>query len=202
MVKAVQDVGAFPIAAGADVIGLFEEGSVAAEDLVDFGFAPYIEFAFLALAVGIERGGDASLGEKHFALEPFNRFAHAAGVKRFARFLPDARIKLDELGIVVEHLFEMRDEPAFIHRIACEAAPQMIVDAALGHVVEHARRGRFEGMAVRGRGAAQMRPPEEGENPGLGKFRRALEAAIFRVHQLDEFAGHKVGDLRGGFAGS
>ena len=39
--------------------------------------------------------------------------------------------QLDELRIVVEHLLEMRHEPALIDAVAREAAAEMIVDAAL-----------------------------------------------------------------------
>ena len=40
--------------------------------------------------------------------------------------------QLDELGVVVEHLLEMRDEPAIVDGVAGKAAAEVIIDAALG----------------------------------------------------------------------
>src|SRR5690606_25441222 len=51
----VEDGLAFPVAARAHVVGLLEEARLAAEQIVDFGRAPDVEAAFLALAVGVER---------------------------------------------------------------------------------------------------------------------------------------------------
>ncbi len=41
-----------------------------------------------------------------------------------------------ELGIVVEHLLEVRDEPEPIGRVAVIAAGQLVADAASGHSIE------------------------------------------------------------------
>ena len=60
--------------------------------------------------------------------------------------------QLDELGVVVEHLLEMRHEPAIVDGVAGEAAAEVIVDAALGDVsqgeddgVDEVAVGRCEG---------------------------------------------------------
>ncbi|HEY4748132.1 MAG TPA: hypothetical protein VIH38_11215 [Steroidobacteraceae bacterium] len=52
------------------------------------------------------------------------------------------RQELEELGVVVEHLLEMRHQPALVDRIAREAAAEVIVDAALRHAVE----GELDGL--------------------------------------------------------
>ena len=52
--EAVEDIRAFPIAAGRHVIGLLETIGVGAQHLVDLGCAPDIEPAFLAVAIGVE----------------------------------------------------------------------------------------------------------------------------------------------------
>ena len=44
--------------------------------------------------------------------------------------------ELQDLGVVVEHLFEMRGEPVLIRGIAGEAAAELVVDAALAHAAE------------------------------------------------------------------
>ena len=41
-----------------------------------------------------------------------------------------------ELALVVEHLLEVRDEPALVDRVAMEAAAELIVHAALGHLAQ------------------------------------------------------------------
>src|SRR6185369_9106154 len=42
----------------------------------------------------------------------------------------------DQERVVVEHLFEMRHEPALVDRIAMKTAAELIVNAAAGHLVE------------------------------------------------------------------
>ena len=51
--------------------------------------------------------------------------------ERRLRLAPDLGHQLDQQRIVVEHLLEMRHEPALIDGVAREAAAEMIVDAAL-----------------------------------------------------------------------
>ena len=48
-----------------------------------------------------------------------------------------------KLGVVVDHLFEVRHHPAFVHAVAMKAAGKLIVDATAGHLFE----GRGEGLA-------------------------------------------------------
>ena len=45
-------------------------------------------------------------------------------------------VQLEELRIVVEHFFEVRDEPARVDGVAREASAEMVVDAALAHPLE------------------------------------------------------------------
>ena len=70
-VQAVEDGVAFPVALVGDVVGLAEQRGVGlAQHLDDLGLAPDVELAFLALAVGIERGGKAAALGDHLALQP------------------------------------------------------------------------------------------------------------------------------------
>ena len=57
--------------------------------------------------------------------------------------------QLEQQRVVVEHLLEMRHEPALVDAVAGEAAAEMIVDAALRDMGEGVRH-RFEqiGLAV------------------------------------------------------
>ena len=72
-----------------------------------------------------------------------------------------------ELGVVVEHLLEVRDEPDRVGRVAVEAAAELVVDPAVGHRVERPPRDR-ERPRVAGRGRA---PEEELDRHRLGELR-------------------------------
>ena len=59
------------------------------------------------------------------------------------RLAIDLGHQVDEQRVVVEHLLEVRHQPALVDRVAREAAAEVIVDAALADVVErHAPRPR------------------------------------------------------------
>ena len=79
------------------------------------------------------------------------------------------RIDAEELRVVVEHFLEMRDGPGLIHRIAREAAAQLIVDAAFGH----ARQGERGHGPRRGARIAQAAL----DALGMRKLRRRAETA-------------------------
>ena len=138
----VAGVVVVPIAGRRRIVETREQGRIAAAQRVDqFIPRPDVELALYALAVGVERGEKRALGVAHLARQPTHRLAGAAGEQprqRIVWCLPviGDRTEIEELGGVVEHLFEMRDEPSFIHRIAGEAAAQVVVDAALGHALQ------------------------------------------------------------------
>ena len=53
--------------------------------------------------------------------------------------------QLQELGVVVEHLLEVRHEPVGIDRVAGEAAAEMVVDAALADARERVQHAVAQG---------------------------------------------------------
>ena len=119
------------------VVDLGEEGGVVdAEHLLDLGERPHIELPLLAFAVGVERCGEGSAFRHHLAQEPVDRLGDADGEQLLLPLAPDIRHQLDEQRVVVEHLLEMRHEPAVVDAVAREAAAEMIVDAALGDMDE------------------------------------------------------------------
>ena len=102
------------------------------------------------------------------------------------------RQQLEQLRVVVEHLLEMRHQPALVDRIAREAAAEMIVDAALADALERdARRSRRSARrrcaarrarAIRtsprcGNFGAPRRPPLTGSNM-LPSCRAALSSSV------------------------
>ena len=191
---AVQDGVVLPISLGRDVVGLLEEGRVfGAQDRVDLGFVPHIEFALDAFAVGIVgRGKTAAFGH-HLAQHPVAGLGDALGIERAPGFLPDQGQQIDKLRIVVEHLLEMRDQPLGIRGVAREAAGQVIVDPTLAHAVE--RDG--DGVRQPGAGAiAEPCPPDGFEQVRRGKFRRLAEAAPHRIALLGQPRGDAVEQRR------
>ena len=130
---AVEDRVAFPVASGGDAIGFLEQRRVDFEQGVDLVFTPDIELAFHALRVCIECRGEAAPIGNHLAQQPANRFADAQFGEQALVVAPDMKQQVEQLRVVVEHLFEMRHEPCLVGGIAREATADMVVDAALAH---------------------------------------------------------------------
>ena len=174
VLQAVEDGMAFPIAAGRHVVEWPEVRRTLAEEGIDLRLAPDIELPFLMLTVGIEARGEAALGAAHLARHPADGLGDPLRIELALLVLPDQGQEIDELGIVVEHLLEMRHQPACIDGVARVAAAEMVVDAALRDV----RRG----SGRRHRGGAPSPPlagaPQQLEEPGLGKFRRIADTAM------------------------
>ena len=117
------------------VVDLGEQARIlGAERRLDLGERPHIELALLALAVGIERRGEAAGVDHHLAQQPGDRLLDALRVERRLGLAPRLGHQVDELRVVVQHLLEMRHQPALVDAVAREAAAEMIVDAALGDV--------------------------------------------------------------------
>ena len=136
-VEAVEDVVALEIARGRHVIVPRKKLAVLDAELAHHLIVrPDIELALLAFGIGVERGGERALRARHLALEPFHRFAGALAIERLAGLLVRDGQKFEELGVVVEHLLEMRREPALVDRVAGKAAAEVVVDAALADMVE------------------------------------------------------------------
>ena len=58
-----------------------------------------------------------------------------------ARHLPGVQVDAGQLGIVIEHFLKVRHQPTRIHRVAMEPPTQLIIHAAVGHLVEGKSRG-------------------------------------------------------------
>ena len=118
-----------------------------------------------------------------------NSFSHFAQ-KRIARDLIAVQKILQQLRIVVGHFFEVRDAPAFVHRIAVKAAGDLVVHAAGAHFFQR-RCGHFQ----QSRAAAGLMPlQQQVERRWMRKFRRTSKASVARVEHihdgLDLIVGH------------
>ena len=147
----VEDGVALEIALGRDVVVPREErGLVLADGVLDLVERPDVELALLAFASRrrARRRTRRSSG-RHLAREPLDGFLRA----RLNSGLPERcmrqRQQLEELRIVVEHLLEMRHQPALVDRVAREAAAEMIVDAALADALERDARPPRSSVARR-----------------------------------------------------
>ena len=78
------------------------------------------------------------------------------GVLPVARDLECFQVGDGELRLVVEHLLEMRHEPALVHRVAMEAAAELIVHAALGHLAQREQRHVERFLVFRARVIAEQ----------------------------------------------
>ena len=89
----------------------------------------------MAFAVGVLGGIETALGMGHVPEDVGEDVAGDGGVAFLAADQGGIQVQLGQLGVVVEHLLEMRDQPLGIHGIAGEAAAQLVMDAAGGHAV-------------------------------------------------------------------
>ncbi len=126
---------------------------------------PDVVFAFSAFGVGIEGGVEGAVGIAHFPEPKVEGLAGDAGVVGASELDGGEGVCGGELGIVVEHFFEVWDEPEFVGGVACESACDMVVDAAAHHGVEgfggHVAEGGGVGWReLRGVGVAEHSEPE------------------------------------------
>src|ERR1700674_5036297 len=97
------------------------------------------------------------------------------------------RQQLEQLSVVVEHFFKVRDQPAGVDRVAGKPAAEVIVDAAFADAIE-GELGKFEPARL----AAQAMAPEQFEQGCLGELWRAVEPAIDRIDGAGDLASKTV----------
>ena len=185
--EAVENGAAFPVAGRAHVVDRLEIGSVGAEQTVDFLLRPGVEPAFLALAVGVDRAGEAAVGRRHLAQHPGHRLLDSPLEQPIAGFLPDLGQEVEQQRIVVQHFFEVRHEPARVRRVAGEAASEVIVDAALAHVPG----SQHDRVLELGAPTAAVGSPQKVERRDVWKLWGATEAAEMRI-DVAEYASRDI----------
>ena len=92
---------------------------------------PHVELALDALGVGVQRRAEAALGLRAARAAPSR--ASRRTTRRSSgspRHLQAVQVRAREQRVVVEHLLEVRDDPARVDRVAREAAADLVVDAA------------------------------------------------------------------------
>ena len=169
------------------------EGSfILGEDGGDFSFGEAVELAFLPFTVGILGGVKAAVGVGHVALEITDNIADHGMVLRIAADQAGIEIKIDQLGIVIEHFLEVRDEPFFIHRVAGEAAAQLVIHAAGRHPAAGEEHLIHQFLITGGDGVHQ----DQARDLWLREFGGSTEAAVFGIEVPSESRGGGGDDLR------
>ena len=147
-----------------------------ADELRELGPRPREEPPLDPLGVGVLRGVEASLWVLHLPEQVLGGLGRHRSVARGAGHLPGPRIELQQLGVVVEHLLEVGHVPAFVGRVPCEAASELVVDATAGHAVERGRDHVEDAVH-----AAHGPPQQELERHRLRELGSAAEATPRRI---------------------
>jgi len=87
-----------------------------------------------------------------------------------------------QLGVVVEHLFEVGHDPALVDAVAMEATGEMVVDAAAArHLLERDGKGHgsFAVVAIHGHFKQEV------ESGGVREFGLGAESAIARIEEFE-----------------
>ena len=127
----------------------------------------------LALGLGIESRIEAPFRRGHL---PFDEPKSSLGFVAPARVVGELecqQMHRRELGIVVEHLLEVRDQPVPIGRIPVITARQLVADAPPGHPVQREQH-HFErvGRFVRLHAVAGVARAETSKSTGSGNLGR------------------------------
>ena len=166
-----------------------------AEDVGQLGRRPHVRQPLDAVGVRVERGGEGALGGEQVAQHELARFAGDPLTEGVAGEPPPVGVDPGELGVVVEHLLEMRHHPCRVDGIPREAPAELVVHPAAGH-----------GLARRvdhGQGERRARPgvvaDQELQHHRRRELRRAPETAVVGVEPggqgLDGMLQHGLVDV-------
>ena len=137
-----------------------------------------------AVGVGVLGRRERALGQQEVAEHVVHGLLDHLAIALAAGDEPRVEIRGDEQRVVVEHLLEVRDEPAVVDRVAVEAAADEVVHAAGGHPVE------------RPLGHLQLASPQqELEHRVRRELRRPAEAAPLGVERRAQPA-HRLAEQR------
>ena len=139
---------------------------------------PGEELALDPFGVGILRGEEPAVGMAHLAEQVLARLGGHPPVALAAGDLPRPGVDPRQLGVVVQHLLEVGDEPHRIGRIPVEPPTELVVHAAVRHAVERGLK-HLGGI----RESLELAAEQELQGHGLGELRRAAEPAPPRVER-------------------
>ena len=127
------------------------------------------------VGVGVLSRGEPAFGKQQLADEVVERLLHDLPIALVSRDDPRVQVRGSENGVVVQHLLEVRHEPAVVDRVAVEAAADDVVQPSRGHLVQGLRDDRERLLVA----AAE----EELERGRRRELRRAPETAVRRLER-------------------
>jgi hypothetical protein len=120
--------------------GLHAEVRLHGSGFVDRQLRADEELPLFAFAVSVLRGEEATVGRRHLATEPRDRLLHRLLPQRPRRHLHRLGVEVEQLRVVVEHLLEVRHQPALVDAVAMKTSAELIEHAAARHVLEGQQR--------------------------------------------------------------
>ncbi len=188
----LRDVLTLEVALVRKAVGLGERESLVAQNGGHFRGRPHVGRAFVVIRVGVQRGREQPVGRAHLAEEPADRLFADVDVERVAVTGPGLGVGAEQLGVVVEHLLEVRHRPVAVHAVAMEAAADLVEEPAAGHGAERDGQdgvdARREGAVRFDRGGAAQTEQEVKRVRG-GELRCGAEAAEGVVMLFADAAG-------------
>ena len=112
-------------------------------------------------------------GRRSSRSDVVERFLDDRAIPRLARHDPRVQVRGGEQRVVVEHLLEVRHEPAVVDRVAVEAAADEVVHPARRHAVE-----RLRTISI---ASGEPRRSRNSRVDAGGNFGRPAEAAVRRL---------------------
>ena len=176
----VQYVVPLEVAGPAHAVEAVEDRGVGlAEQRLDLLGVPHVVLALHTLAVGVLGGEEAALGVAEVAEEVVERLTDDRLEPPLTGQLVPLEVGDGQLGVVVEHLLEVRHQPRLVGGVAREAAAEVVVHAAVGHrpqrVLDEVTRARLAG--------ARVVTQQESKHHGLGELRCAAEPAVLLIER-------------------
>ena len=173
-------------------IACFFDGIITAKNLcfircqhtIDLRFLPHVErtLNFISLLFGVNTVGvfrriESSLRRGHIPQNVFQCFARNGCKKFIVSELICIEVRIDQLCLVIQHLFKMWNAPLSINGIAVESAAEMVIHSAACH--RHQRcQGHLQRVLIL---CAVVVPKQEIENDRTGKLCSASESGIFWI---------------------
>src|SRR5690349_4522056 len=96
---------------------------------------PAVEFAFVALAIGILGGIETAFRMSHVTAHIIKNIPRDVRVLRVPAEDIRIEVQLGQLRVIVEHFFEMGYQPLRIDRVTGKTAAQFIVNAPCCHAL-------------------------------------------------------------------
>ena len=169
-----QDRHPLPVALVGHAVRGGEEVGGVAQHLPDLGGAPGEGQAFDPVGVGVLARGERAVLGRQLAQHVVEGGPGDVAVARVAGEAPGVDVDPGELGVVVEHLLEVRHEPLGVGRVAVEPAAELVAHPAVGHRVQRAPRDHAAVADPRSRrpGAARTRSSSAAGTSARGPSRR------------------------------